>query len=61
MESQLVGELQSCPQAAHTSPKPGACEAFPHFPWALGVLQGPDPEERVQAWCCQGLSTGGVN
>lgn len=51
MENQLLGSLQSCP----------AREAFPHFLWALGVLQGPDPEERVQAWCCQGLSTEGIN
>lgn len=55
MENQLVGELQSCPDQHE------AREAFPHFPWALGALQEPDPEERVQAWCCQGLSTEGVN
>lgn len=55
MENQLLGELQSCPD------QHGACEAFPLLPWALGVLQGPDPEERVQAWCCQGHSTEGVN
>lgn len=54
MENQLLGELQSPDQH-------GAREAFPHFPRALGVLQGPDLEEQVQAWCCQSLSTEGVN
>lgn len=55
MENQLLGRLQSCPD------QHGAHEAFPHFLWALRVLQGTDPEERVQAWCCQGLSTEGIN
>lgn len=53
MEKQLVGALQSCPD------QHGAREVFPHFP--LGLLQGSDLEEQVQAWCCQGFSTEGVN